>query len=443
MVRNWRGTPRNASHGSPALCTDALLLDAGMKQTLTVARSLGRAGLGVSVAECANDEPGSPPAFWSRWAQSSTFLPDFGEDPDLYAAHVLDMVKRHPVSVIFPASDQSIASLRPWRAQIERHARLALASEPALDIAVDKSQTLRLAGELGIPAPRTIAVDCPGDLAGALSEVGYPAVVKPETSWRRERGGQRLIPREVLNHKEAAEAIEDLGLAGVAALVQELAVGRRETICMFRADGKISAEFAHAAMRTTPMLGGAFVLRESIAMPAELRSMALSLVDAIGLDGYSEVEFRRDGRGRPLLMEINARLSGSIEHAARSGVDFPLMVWQWSSGRPVERSRGYQCGVRLRWLTGDARWLVETIRRPGRPDSVPAGRALATFVAEFARRDYYDLFDLGDPLPAVAEIGRVAEKAIARMANKLKANGRYKSRRPHPGTTTGGSCRDN
>ena len=102
----------------------------------------------------------------------------------------------------------------------------------------------------------------------------------------------------------------------------------------------------------------------------------------------------------PFSMEVNARLSGSIELASRSGVDFPLMLWQWASGAPVQESLGYRTGVRLRWLTGDGRWLLETLRGPGRPDSVPAGRAVATFAADFARRSAYDFFDLRDPYPS-------------------------------------------
>ena len=50
-------------------------------------------------------------------------------------------------------------------------------------------------------------------------------------------------------------------------------------------------------------------------MPSDSKAAAVSLIDAIDLEGYSHVEFRRDADGRPLLMEVNARLSGSIELA--------------------------------------------------------------------------------------------------------------------------------
>ena len=111
------------------------------------------------------------------------------------------------------------------------------------------------------------------------------------------------------------------------------------------------------AHRTTPALGGVSVLRESIPMPADLESAALALVHALDLEGYSEIEFRRDATGRPFLMEINARLSGSLEVAVRSGVPFPELLWRWAADEPLFPVSGYRTGVKMRYLKGDVKWL--------------------------------------------------------------------------------------
>jgi hypothetical protein len=102
----------------------------------------------------------------------------------------------------------------------------------------------------------------------------------------------------------------------------------------------------------------------------------LALVRALDLEGYSEVEFRRDASGRPLLMEINARLSGSLEVAVRSGVPFPALLWQWASGEPLSPVSGYRTGVKMRYLKGDVKWLWENIESRGRrPDCLPPRKA--------------------------------------------------------------------
>ena len=156
--------------------------------------------------------------------------------------------------------------------------------------------------------------------------------------------------------------------AGTGALAQEVARGSREAVIMFIADGEIHASFAYSALRTSPALGGASVLRETMPIPADLHDLSVRLVTAIGMQGLCEVEFRRDLAGLPLLMEVNARLVGGIETARRAGVDFPLMIWQWATGNPVDRVQSYRSGLRTRWLRGDMRWLMNNRGRAGRPD---------------------------------------------------------------------------
>ena len=142
-------------------------------------------------------------------------------------------------------------------------------------------------------------------------------------------------------------------------------------------------------------------------MPADLESAALALVRALDLEGYSEIEFRRDATGRPFLMEINARLSGSLEVAVRSGVPFPELLWRWAADEPLSPVVGYQTGIKMRYLKGDVKWLWENIESHGqRPDCVPPRRALATFAKDFFRRQSYDYVDRGDLRPAFVALAR-------------------------------------
>ena len=95
-------------------------------------------------------------------------------------------------------------------------------------------------------------------------------------------------------------------------LAQEWACGRREGVTLFIVDGEVLASCGCAAYRTSPPLGGASVMRESIPVPQDIYSASVRLATAIGMQGVCEVEFRRDADNRALLMEINARLAGTI-----------------------------------------------------------------------------------------------------------------------------------
>jgi len=182
---------------------------------------------------------------------------------------------------------------------------------------------------------------------------------------------------------------------------------------LFYARGRIWARFAQVAHRMYPPLGGASVLRESVPLPLDVLAAAERLVQYIELEGYSEVEFRRDRAGRPALMEINPRLSASVELAVRAGVNFPALLYSWAAGEPLHGINGYRVGMRMRWMGGDLAHLRATLNSQGRPDVPPRGRALGMFFSDFLRPTRYDYLDFTDLGPAmVASAGMVRHTVI-------------------------------
>ncbi|HTY71136.1 MAG TPA: ATP-grasp domain-containing protein [Actinomycetes bacterium] len=395
---------------------DVLLLDAASRQSLATARSLGRAGLRIVMGECfAECDPRQPvPGFRSRYSSRNLVLPSFASDADAFANAVVDFADRHPTAVVLPASDGAIAALAPVRDDLAAlGARLALPSDSALEVAAHKGRTLQVARDLGISHPRTSHIQQLDDLPDLLSGFDFPLVLKPTSSWVR-KAVTRLQAVEVMNEAEAVTVADSFLAAGAEVLAQQLVRGRREGVTLFMVDGEARAAFAHLEHRCSPALGGASVVRESIPLPADIYRPSVELVSALGLQGLCEVEYRRDGDGSPLLMEINARLAGPVETALRAGIDFPLMLWRWAVDAPVERVSGYRTGVRMRWLRGDMRWLRDNYRRRGRPDSVTATQAVGTFLAEFVRTRHYDVLDWRDPHPFLAELRITAASALSR-----------------------------
>jgi predicted ATP-grasp superfamily ATP-dependent carboligase len=402
---------------------DILILDASHKHSLTSARSLARSGLRVALGESIGQfQPRhEPPAFRSKACARALILPDYVSEPDAYAEAVLAFVREHQVKVVLPVGDANITLLAPRRERFkELGAMLAVASDAALEIANDKVRTLEVATKLDIAYPKSIPVTGVEDLRAAEAEFGYPFVLKPTVSWTG-AVALRAVPCEVVNEAEATEATARMLATGCEVLAQQLATGRREGVSLFIVDGEMVAYCGCAAHRTTPPLGGVSAMRESIPVPEELLDAAVRLATTIGVEGPSEVEFRRDAQGRPLLMEINARLAGTLENAMHSGVNFPLMIWQWGIGQPIEPVKSYRTGVRTRWLAGDLRWLWESVLQRGRPDSVSPARGIWTFTSEFFRTRHYDFVDRRDMRPALAEIWDTAG-IIRKQWNNRKQN---------------------
>jgi predicted ATP-grasp superfamily ATP-dependent carboligase len=171
-----------------------------------------------------------------------------------------------------------------------------------------------------------------------------------------------------------------------------------------------------------PPLGGTSVWRQSIAVPDDIGEQAERLVRAANLEGYCEVEFRRDAAGKPYLMEINPRLSASIEVAVRAGVDFPHLIFQWASGEPIDRISSYRTGSWMRYLQGDFLTTLQTISQRGRPGVAPPVRAIGDFLAAFfipAHYDYFDVHDLKPTMSATMDFGRVVARTVRkRFASK-------------------------
>jgi predicted ATP-grasp superfamily ATP-dependent carboligase len=399
---------------------DILILDAESKITLTSARSLGRAGLRVAVAAAAGTyRPDcEPPAFRSRYAARTVVLPDYTVDAAAFTDAVIEFAREHHVRVVLPTGDATIALLAPQRERFaELGCVLAVAPDAALEIATDKVRTLEIAAKLGIDYPKSLPVTGVEDLRAAEAEFGYPFVVKPSVSWTGQVA-QRVAPTEVVDEAEAVLSTNSYLVTGCAVIAQQLASGLRESVSLFIADGEVLAHCGAAALRTTPPLGGVSVMRQSIEVGQELLSAAENLATTIGMEGACEVEFRRDASGRPLLMEINPRLAGTLENAMHAGVDFPLMIWLQATGQPVRPVRSYRTGVRTRWLSGDMRWAWDSMFQYGRPDTVSPARSLWTFTSEFFRTRHYDYVDRRDLGPALAELRDTAAVIREQWVNR-------------------------
>lgn len=395
----------------------ALILDAHLRQSLVAVRALGRAGIEAYLAET----HAGAPAFVSRWCAGSAVLPDFAHDPGRFVDGVIELCAAIGRPVIITSHDGAIEALRARREEVERVATLALASEPALASAIDKRATLAVAQRLGVPVPHGVAVTDFEEAAQGIDKIGLPVVIKPAVSWVGAGPvAWRAAPIVARTREHALAQIKSLVDGGVGALVQQWLCGSREAVSLIWADGEARTIFAQCAHRMSPLIGGSSVVRESIPLPADIGPMSEALVSELSLEGYAEIEFRRDHDGRPFLMEINPRLSASVEIAVRAGVNFPLLLYEWAAARPAQAAPGYRAGRRMRWLKGDLAWLLEALRDPEHPDAPRPLAAIGTFVGEFARLPGYDYWDWGDLRPAALVTAQVARSVPRRVARRLR-----------------------
>lgn len=393
---------------------DALILNGNLRQALVAVRSLGRRGLRVALAGSSRDYP----AFASRYCAEGFEFPA-EESANAYSDRLKEWLEEHGARVVIPSHDGSTALLRRHRAALESHTRLAIGSERSLEIAVSKERTLAAAAAVGIRVPGEFIVRDPSDLAAAIATIGFPAVIKPNESWLTDgHQGQWAGPTLVVNVGEAEPVIAKLTRFGGSALFQQFLPGRRDAVSFIYDGRRFHARFAQWAQRTRPPVGGESVLRQAIAIPSDIGDVSEALIREIGLEGYSEVEFRRDAAGVPYMMEINPRLSASVEVAVRAGVDFPLLLYQWAAGAPIESVSGYREGGWMRHLGGDVETTLAALEERGRPGVSPPARVLLDFGLAFFKVTGYDYLDWRDPRPALRATSRYSGRLFERILSR-------------------------
>jgi predicted ATP-grasp superfamily ATP-dependent carboligase len=405
-------------HGGAEL--DVLLLDAEHRQTLAAMRVYARLGLRVGAVASAS-EAWWAPSLRSRWCQAAAAVSDLSTDAAGYADDLLAFLDDHPSRMLVPTHDGSIQAIRLRRADFERRTLLPLASESALSVAISKTRTLSLAAELGIRVPESIPLRDISDVGPAMRQVGAPAVLKPLESWveRGDGTGCRLSPNVVSTEDEAKAVLEHVLSEGGRGLIQPWLPGRREAVSVFYANGRIWARVAQVSYREWPILGGASTLCETISLLPDISEDAERLVTAMDLEGCSMVEFRRDRNGKPVLMEVNPRMGGSVNLAIAAGVNFPKLMADWKLHSTLEEVHNYKVGARLRWLPGDVWNLKCVFENQGHPDVPPKLAASGTFLMDFfRRRAIIDGVEFSDLRPTLAEMNKIVFRhSLKRIRN--------------------------
>lgn len=385
--------------------TTVLILDGQQRSALAAARSLGRRGLTVLVA----DAQCPTLAGSSRHVRSQLCYPDPRVQPAQFTDWVLETARRQQVDVVLPLTDLSTMLLAPAQ---DRFGTIRVGCGPAqsYEFVSDKAKLLELARADGICCPATTVVTDIDQLAAQLQDCTFPVVLKPARSKVLLDG--EVIPTSVHIAHSAPDALayarNQRWFGTLPCLVQQFVPGEGAGIFAFFADGQPIAWFAHRRIREKPPSGGVSVLSESAPIDASLQAAAEKLLRAVRWSGAAMVEFKIHPDGTPYLMEINARLWGSLQLAIDSGVDFPWLIVQHAIGGRQEPQRAsapaYSPGRRLRWLLGDLDNLIIQARSRNlsvRGKLACAARFLGAFFDPASRQE---IFRWGDTAPAFFEL---------------------------------------
>lgn len=378
-----------------------LVLDGNQRSALASVRSLGARGISVVVGE---ETPASL-AGASRYAAAAAVYPSPYTAPAAFVAALARIIAERGVTELMPMTEVATELVIEHRTAWPQVAT-ALPTLSAFRLLSDKYRLFELAQRLNVPMPATHFIDNPAQAHALAATLTYPVVLKPYRS--RIRVGDAWLTTAVRYAHSAAELRQRIAAEPAFAahrfLIQEYIAGHGAGVFALYRAGEPLALFSHKRLREKPPSGGVSVWCESAAVPPRLRAAAETLLGHVGWHGAAMVEFKVAADGTPYLIEVNARLWGSLQLAIDAGVDFPYLLYRLARGEPLAPVADYRVGTRSRWLLGDLDHLYLTLK-----GTAPLAHKLATLLAvanPWPRRTRYEINRWGDLRPFALELRR-------------------------------------
>jgi len=381
----------------------AVVTDARLRISVTIARSLGRAGVNVVAAEAAGTP--RPLAFHSKYVKSSLFLGPDAKTTLTDADMETLMDAAGEGGVLVPVFTPAVFKMSSDESKIEARAKVLVPPLPSLREAHDKARCTRLARVLGVPVPLTSSPVENGvdirDTSAMLKwaqNLSYPVMLKYRSG---EDAGlpAALRYRMCSSPEEVVEAYGQMDSVQSAPIAQEYVPGEDYgAALLYDRDSKPVASFTYRSIRERPRGAGPTVYAVSEDCP-ELADYSHLMLSALNWRGMAMVDFRRGLDGKFRFLEVNPRFWGSLALSVEAGVDFPLLYYRACLGEKIAPVR-QKDGVRVRFFPGDLISLFEYARLPGN-----GAGYIARGIWDLLKNSPRDgLFSLSDPMPGLIHL---------------------------------------
>ncbi|MHB8294051.1 MAG: carboxylate--amine ligase [Acidimicrobiales bacterium] len=318
-------------------------------------RSLGRRGVPVDVL---GDGVSSPHLRHSRYCRRYA---GFLAGPELAGRWLDWLAGCSPGTVVMPCGDEGLELLARRRDRMVSLGLLPIEADDAVLLSLlDKAETYRRAGEIGIAVPATTEINDLATLRTAVRDSVFPCVVKPAVSHLAGRllNGTSPMPgaaKAVLACApgELETAVHPFIAAGVPMLASEFVTGPDDRFCSYYTyldeAGRPLVELTKRKLRQLPVHfgGGTFHL---VDWQPDVAEAGRRLFQGLGLRGLGNAEFkRRAGDGQLVLIECNARLTAANDLVRRSGPDLAWLSYARAAGMPTPEMARRPDGL-AQWL---------------------------------------------------------------------------------------------
>ncbi len=396
-----------------------LILDAEFIASLTILRSLSKAGIHCDLSSALN----KPLCSSSRYAKKTFRYPDPLTDKNHFVEEIARLIEKEHYDLVIPVTERSLIPLSESDEMNAYRKYLAICEHKNLIKVLDKATTLEIAKQNHVSIPFSHTINTLSELTTLLAEIDYPVVIKPGQSIPDAEERRQLSVCYAFNEDELLSQCEEL-IPYCQLLIQQYATGIGTGVEVLANQGEIVYAFQHERIHEIPLTGGGSCLRKSIAVNPVLLKASQKLIKALNWHGVAMVEFKwQPDTDEFWLMEINGRFWGSLPLASAAGADFPKMLFDLLVLNKTPDSSTYRENVYCRKLADDLYWLEQVIRRN---DDNPlfSYPEKSQILKDFAlmlhpTRHYMDIQSLTDPVPGLIDLYAIISSYFKRFSGLL------------------------
>jgi carbamoyl-phosphate synthase large subunit len=267
-----------------------------------------------------------------------------GDDPSFIPA-LLEICTGREVQLILPLVTRELEALSSNRsAFLSIGTKILVSDAEAIRIANNKLTCYSFLREKGIAVPEFFPAATTEEFIHAAASLGHPH--RPFVFKPAQGNGSRGV-RVVSDSLDEADLLflekpYQLFISYPHALrlltakhfpqlvVSEYLPGDEYSVDCLASHGKASLVVPRLR---TKMINGISVRGEFV-RDQEIIDYCRAIIDAIGLHGNVGIQVKKDQSGKPLLLEINPRVQGTIVAALGAGVNLPLEAVKQELGTP-------------------------------------------------------------------------------------------------------------
>lgn len=325
------------------MASTVLVTNYNYKNALAAVRDIGENN--IQVHTC-GPQTRNRVASFSRYSSGWAIYTSPNENMEHFIADIKKIISSREYDMILPIGVDTTIPCSYYKEELQRYTRVPVADYEILERAHDKYRTIEIAKSVDVPVPYTTMMS-----VEKLTEESfkYPIVIKARkgasgsgTRYATSKNELNNIVREFKNKKSTY--IHDFEKP----MIQEYIPGELLDVCVLFNKGQPRAALAQRRVVTYPPSGGVGIVNETIEDP-ELIEFATRLLKKMKWHGVAQIEFKRDEKGVPRLMEVNPKFWGTLELSIAAGLNFPYLLYKMTMDGDIEPRFDYEKNLQIWW----------------------------------------------------------------------------------------------